>query len=58
VLASVAQDLAVARRENAALKRENRQLRARVTMLNKTSADPILEAAWVAKGACQLRPGL
>jgi hypothetical protein len=49
VLVSMARDLAAARRENAALKRKNGQLRRHVTTLDQTSADPILEAAVVAR---------
>ena len=38
VLVGMAQDLAVARRESAALKRENRRLRSRVTTLEQRTA--------------------
>ena len=38
VLVGIAQDLSVARRESAALKRENRRLRSRVTTLEQRAA--------------------
>ena len=41
VLVGIAQDLSVARRESAALKRENRRLRSRVTTLEQRTASAL-----------------
>jgi hypothetical protein len=49
VLVSMARDLAMALRENGALRRKNGQLHARVKILDQTSAAPILEADLVTR---------
>jgi len=50
VLVSMAYDLACARRESAALKRENRQLRSRVTTLEQRTAAAIRSTAAIRAG--------
>jgi hypothetical protein len=50
VLVSMARDLAMALRENGALRRKNGQLHARVKILDQTSPAPIVEAALVTRG--------
>ena len=49
VLVSMARDLAMALRENGALRRKNGQLHARVKILDQTSPAPIVEAALVTR---------
>jgi hypothetical protein len=55
VLASMARDLAEARRENAILKRENRRLRAHVTALDERSTSPLGALALVAEETPAIR---